>query len=58
MFYLGVLHTASRRLRTGLSYLGPGQREDWQSKAALIFVQLEGGLELVAGLQGCQGLLA
>ena len=58
MFYLGVLHTASRRLRTGVGYLGSCQREDWQSEAALIFVKLEGGLELVRRLQGGQGLLA
>ena len=57
MIYLGVLHTACWRLRTGLGYLGSCQREGGQSKAALIFVQLEGGLELVRRLQGGQGLL-
>ena len=58
MIYLGVLHTACWRLRTGLGYLGSCQREGGQSKAALIFVQLEGGLELVRRLQGGQGLLS
>ena len=45
--YLGVLDTECRRLRTGVGYLGSCQRESWQSKAALIFVKFEGGLELV-----------
>ena len=56
--YLGVLDTACRRLRTGVGYLGSCQRESWQSKAALISVKFEGGLELVRGLQGGEGLLA
>ena len=56
--YLGVLHTASRRLRTGVGYLRPRQREGRQSKAALVLVKFEGGLELVRRLQGRQGLLA
>ena len=56
--YLGVLHTASRRLRTGVGYLRPRQREGRQSKAALVLVKFEGGLKLVRGLQGGEGLLA